>query len=100
MQEMEKRLGVRVGKGKVDPEVLSMYTDVVAPAVLPKVVRAILEAVFSACFKLLLILKSGIIPRSLNICSTSGSKSVAWPCPLAGLTIIGNLSGIFVMTIQ
>ena len=46
MQEMEKRLGVNVGKGKVDPEVLSIYTDIVAPAVLPKVARAILGAVF------------------------------------------------------
>lgn len=46
MQEMEDKLGVRVGKGQVDPEVLRVYSEVVAPAVLPKVVGAILKAVF------------------------------------------------------
>jgi hypothetical protein len=46
MKEMEEKLGIKVGKGKVDPEVLRIYTEVVAPEVLPKVVRAILEAVF------------------------------------------------------
>ena len=46
MQEMEKKLGVTVGKGEVDPEVLRVYTEVVAPVVLPTVVKAILKAVF------------------------------------------------------
>ena len=46
MEELEEKLGVKVGKGKLDPEVLSVYTDVVAPAVLPKVVGAIMRAVF------------------------------------------------------
>jgi hypothetical protein len=47
MQEMQQKLGIKVGKGKVDPEVLKTFAEVVAPAVLPKVVRGIMKGVFA-----------------------------------------------------
>ena len=46
MKDMEEKLGVRLEKGKVDEDVLKVYTEVVAPAVLPRVMGAILRAVF------------------------------------------------------
>lgn len=46
MEEMEKKLGVKVDKGKVGDEVLKTYAEIVAPAVLPRVVRGIMKGVF------------------------------------------------------
>ncbi len=43
---MQEKLGVKVGKGKVDDEVLKLYTETVGPAVLPKLVRGIMKGVF------------------------------------------------------
>ncbi|MBM3157090.1 MAG: hypothetical protein FJ004_07365 [Chloroflexi bacterium] len=43
---MVKKLGVKVSKGKVDAEVLKLYTETVAPAVLPNLVRGIMKGVF------------------------------------------------------
>ncbi|MEE9401403.1 MAG: hypothetical protein V3V32_05240 [Dehalococcoidia bacterium] len=46
MEEMEEKLGIKVGKGKVDPEVLRVFEEMVAPVVLPRVVRGIMKGVF------------------------------------------------------
>ncbi len=43
---MQEKLGVKVSKGKVDDEVLRLYTETVGPAVLPKLVRGIMKVVF------------------------------------------------------
>ena len=43
---MVKKLRVKVGKGKVDADVLKLYTETVAPAVLPNLVRGIMKGVF------------------------------------------------------
>ena len=43
---MQEKLGVKVGKGKVNSEVLKLYTETVAPAMLPKLVRGIMKGVF------------------------------------------------------
>lgn len=43
---MQEKLGVKVSKGKVDDEVLRLYTETVGPAVLPKLVRGIMKGVF------------------------------------------------------
>jgi len=43
---MVKKLRVKIGKGKVDAEVLKLYTETVAPAVLPNLVRGIMKGVF------------------------------------------------------
>ena len=43
---MQEKLGVKVGKGKVNSEVLKLYTENVAPAMLPKLVRGIMKGVF------------------------------------------------------
>lgn len=45
--KMGKKLGVKVGKGKVDAEVLKLYTETVGPAVLPGLVRGIMKGVFA-----------------------------------------------------
>ncbi|MEE8470079.1 MAG: hypothetical protein V3S51_01980 [Dehalococcoidia bacterium] len=47
MEEMQEKLGIKVGKGKVDPEVLKIYAEVVAPTVLPAVVRGLMKGVFA-----------------------------------------------------
>jgi hypothetical protein len=44
--KMQKKLGAKVGKGKVDDDVINLYTETVAPAVLPKLVRGIMKGVF------------------------------------------------------
>jgi hypothetical protein len=46
MQEMEEKLGIKVGKGKVGPEILKTFEEIVAPRVLPSVVRGIMKGVF------------------------------------------------------
>jgi len=43
---MQEKLGIKVGKGKVDAEVLKLYTETVGPAVLPRLVRGIMKGVF------------------------------------------------------
>jgi len=43
---MDEKMGTKVGKGKVDAEVLKLYTETVAPAVLPNLVRGIMKGVF------------------------------------------------------
>jgi len=43
---MQEKLGVKVGKGKVDAEVLKIYTETVGPSVLPRLVRGIMKGVF------------------------------------------------------
>lgn len=43
---MQDKLGAKVGKGKVDAEVLKLYTETVAPTMLPKLVRGIMKGVF------------------------------------------------------
>jgi len=43
---MQEKLGVKVGKGKVNSEVIKLYTETVGPAVLPKLVRGIMKGVF------------------------------------------------------
>ena len=43
---MDKKMGIKVGKGKVDAEVLKLYTETVAPAVLPNLVGGIMKGVF------------------------------------------------------
>ena len=45
--DMEENLGKKVGKGKVDSEVLKLYVETVAPKVLPNLVRGIMKGVFS-----------------------------------------------------
>jgi hypothetical protein len=44
---MKEKLGTKVGKGKVDPEVLKLYVETVGPAVLPNLVRGIMKGVFA-----------------------------------------------------
>ena len=46
MEEMEGKLGIKVGKGKVEPEVLKTYQETVAPKVLLALVRGITKGVF------------------------------------------------------
>ena len=46
MQEMEEKLGIQVGKGRVGPEVIKTFEEIVAPKVLPSVVRGIMKGVF------------------------------------------------------
>lgn len=43
---MNEKIGIKVGKGKVDADVLKLYTETVAPAVLPNLVRGIMKGVF------------------------------------------------------
>lgn len=43
---MQEKLGIKVGKGKVDSKVLKLYTGTVAPAMLPKLVRGIMKGIF------------------------------------------------------
>jgi hypothetical protein len=45
--DMEKKLGTKVGKGKVEPEVLKLYVETVGPKVLPNLVRGIMKGVFA-----------------------------------------------------
>jgi len=45
--DVEENLGKKVGKGKVDPEVLKLYVETVAPKVLPNLVRGIMKGVFA-----------------------------------------------------
>ena len=44
---MDEKLGTKVGKGKVDSDVLKLYVETVGPAVLPKLVRGIMKGVFA-----------------------------------------------------
>jgi hypothetical protein len=44
---MEEKLGTKVGKGKVEPEVLKLYVETVGPKVLPNLVRGIMKGVFA-----------------------------------------------------
>jgi hypothetical protein len=43
---MDEKLGTKVGKGKVDSDVLKLYVETVGPAVLPQLVRGIMKGVF------------------------------------------------------
>ena len=43
---MKEKLGTKVGKGKVDSEVLKLYVETVGPAVRPNLVRGIMKGVF------------------------------------------------------
>jgi len=44
---MKEKLGTKVGKGKVDSEVLKLYVETVGPKVLPNLVRGIMKGVFA-----------------------------------------------------
>jgi len=44
--DMEEKLGTKVGKGKVDSDVLKLYVETVGPSVLPNLVRGIMKGVF------------------------------------------------------
>jgi len=46
MQEMEEKLGIKVGKGKVSEDVLKTFRETVAPKVLPSVVQGLMKGVF------------------------------------------------------
>ena len=46
MQEMEDKLGIKVGKGKVSEDVLKIFEETVAPKVLPAVVKGLMKGVF------------------------------------------------------
>ena len=43
---MKEKLGAKVGKGKVDSDVLKLYVETVGPSVLPNLVRGIMKGVF------------------------------------------------------
>ena len=43
----EEKLGAKVGKGKVEPEILKLYVETVGPKVLPNLVRGIMKGVFA-----------------------------------------------------
>jgi hypothetical protein len=44
--DMKEKLGTKVGKGKVDSDVLKLYVETVGPSVLPNLVRGIMKGVF------------------------------------------------------
>jgi hypothetical protein len=44
--DMEEKLGTKVGKGRVDSDVLKLYVETVGPKVLPNLVRGIMKGVF------------------------------------------------------